>query len=122
MTGEKIGTIFIGKDKPLLGRKKWLALRKTTGTLVIDEGAVRAIRVGKKSLLASGISGISGSFTMGDVVEITEGAKKRIGKGIVNYSSEELALIKGKKSGEIKKILGDNVFQEVINRDDLIVY
>ena len=122
MSGEKIGTIFIGKDKPLLGKKKWLALRKTTGALVIDDGAVKAIRIGKKSLLASGITGISGEFTMGDVVEITESSRKRIGKGIVNYSSAELAMIKGKKSGEIKKILGENVFREVINRDDLIVY
>ncbi len=122
MAGEKIGTIFIGKNKPLLGKKRWLALRKTTGTLVIDEGAVRAIRVGKKSLLASGITELTGDFNMGDVVEITESSRTRIGKGIVNYSSDELALIKGKKTSEIKKILSDNVFQEVINRDDLIVY
>jgi glutamate 5-kinase len=122
MAGEKIGTIFIGKDKPLLGKKKWLALRKTTASLVIDEGAVKAIMVGKKSLLASGITGVNGVFNMGDVVEITETSRKRVGKGIVNYSSDELTLIRGKKSAEIKKILGDNVFQEVINRDDLIVY
>lgn len=122
MAGEKLGTIFIGKDKPLLGKKRWLALRKPTGSITIDEGAVKAIRIGKKSLLASGITGITGDFNMGDIVEITESARKKVGKGIVNYSSDELVLIKGKKSGEIKKIIGDNLFQEVINRDDLIVY
>ncbi len=122
MAGDKIGTIFIGKDKPLLGKKRWLALRKTTGILIIDEGAVKAIRVGKKSLLASGITGITGDFNMGDVIEIAESGRKRVGKGIVNYSSAELLQIKGKKSSEIKKILADNVFREVVNRDDLIVY
>jgi glutamate 5-kinase len=122
MNGEKMGTIFVGKSKPLTGRKKWLALRKPTGLLLIDEGAVRAIREGKKSLLASGITGIEGDFGMGDVVEMAGQGREKIGKGLVNYSYDELMKIKGKRSSEIKKVLGENVFQEVINRDDLIVY
>jgi glutamate 5-kinase len=122
MNGEKIGTLFVGTSKPLSGKKKWLALRKSSGTLLLDEGAVHAIRIGKKSLLASGISEIIGDFGMGDIVEMSDGRNNQIGKGIVNYSSEELVKIKGRKSTEIKKILGDNIFDEVINRDDLIVY
>jgi len=122
MNGEKMGTIFVGKNKPLSGRKKWLALRKASGLLLIDEGAVRAIRDGKKSLLASGITGIEGEFGMGDVVEMAGHGREKIGKGLVNYSCDELMKIKGKKSAEIKKVLGENVFDEVINRDDLIVY
>lgn len=122
MNGERIGTIFVGKDKPLTGKKKWLALRKPSGLLLIDEGAVRAIRDGKKSLLASGITGIEGDFGMGDVVEMAGTEREKIGKGLVNYSNDELIKIKGKKTAEIKKVLGENVFEEVINRDDLIVY
>ena len=122
MDGEKIGTLFVGRNKPLPGKKKWLALRKSSGILILDEGAVQAIRIDKKSLLASGISEISGDFSMGDIVEISDDKNNRIGKGIVNYSCTELSQIKGKKSSEIKKILGDNIFSEVINRDDLIVY
>ena len=122
MNGEKIGTIFVGKNKPLTGRKKWLALRKPSGVLLIDEGAVRAIRDGKKSLLASGITGIEGDFGMGDVVEMAGQDREKIGKGLVNYSNDELIKIKGKKSAEIKRVLGEYVFEEVINRDDLIVY
>ncbi len=122
LDGEKIGTIFIGKNRQLTGKKRWLALRKPAGTLVLDDGAVKAIRIGKKSLLASGIISTSGDFRMGDIVELSGQDRKKIGKGIVNYSSEELATIKGKRSSEIKKILSDNVFDEVINRDNLIVY
>ncbi len=122
MQGEKIGTLFIGRNSHLPGKKRWLALRKTSGILVLDDGAVQAVRIGKKSLLASGITGIIGEFDMGDIVEIADDHNNKIGKGIVNYSFTELGKIKGKKSSEIRKILGENVFREVIHRDDLIVY
>lgn len=122
LDGEKIGTIFVGKNRLLTGKKRWLALRKPAGTLVLDDGAVKAISIGKKSLLASGITASSGGFIMGDIVELSSHDRKKIGKGIVNYSCEELNKIMGKKTADIKKILGDNVFDEVINRDDLIVY
>ncbi len=122
MNGEKIGTLFVGKSKPLSGKKKWLALRKPSGVLVLDSGAVQAIRIGKKSLLASGVTGVIGEFEMGTIVEMSDADENKIGKGIVNYAAEELQKIKGKRSADIKKILGDNIFKEVINRDDLIVY
>ena len=122
MKGEKIGTLFVGRDRSLGSRKKWLALRKPSGFLTIDDGAVRALRVGKKSLLASGIINAQGDFDMGDPVEISSMKGELVGKGIVNYSSDELVKIKGRKSQDIKKILGSKYFDEVINRDDLIIY
>lgn len=122
LDGEKIGTIFVGKNKPLTGKKRWLVLRKPAGCLRLDTGAVNAIRIGKKSLLASGITGVDGAFAMGDIVEMAGDDGIRVGKGIVNYSSTELKKITGKKSPEIKKILGANYYEEVINRDELIVY
>jgi glutamate 5-kinase len=122
MDGERIGTLFVGKSKPLSGKKKWLALRKTNGMLVLDRGAVHAIRIGKKSLLASGITAVIGDFEMGNIVEMSDAGENRIGKGIVNYGSAELGKIKGMRSADIKKTLGENIFKEVINRDDLIVY
>ena len=122
MGGENIGTIFIGGGKPLQGKKRWLALRRPSGGLIIDAGAEEAICAGKKSLLASGITAITGSFDMGDIVEIAGPGGDKIGKGIVNYSSRELDSIRGRKSAEIKKVFGENFFKEVINRDDLIVY
>jgi glutamate 5-kinase len=122
MDGETIGTIFVGNDRQLSGRKRWLALRKAAGTIRLDPGAVVAICEGKKSLLASGITAIEGTFGMGDIVDLVDPEGRLIGKGISNYGSNELMLIKGKKSAEIKKILGENIFGETINRDNMIVY
>ncbi len=122
MDGENIGTIFAGNGKTLSSRKKWLAVRKPKGSLSLDDGAVAALVSGKKSLLASGILDIEGSFNMGDCVEFTGPGNLNIGKGIVNYDNNELHIIKGKKSSEIKKILGSRFFDEVVNRDNIVIY
>ncbi len=122
MRGEKVGTIFTGTARPLSSRKKWLAARSPKGTVVIDDGAVDAVVNRKKSLLASGIISVTGSFDMGDTVEILSMARKRIGKGIVKYNHEELQMIKGKSTREMEKILGIRFYDEVIHRDDMIIY
>ncbi len=123
MRGEKIGTIFIGSDHSMGGRKRWIAFGpKISGRIKIDDGAVKAISVNKKSLLASGILEVSGRFDLGDAVEIVDANDAPIGKGIVNYDVQELKLIKGRKTAEIRGILGGTYFDEVINRDDLIIY
>lgn len=123
MRGEKLGTLFMGKNKSLSSRKRWIAFNmKTNGKIRIDDGALRALREKKKSLLASGITGVEGRFAMGDAIEILDGHGKPVGKGIVNYSGGELQVIMGKKTAQIREILGGAYFDEVINRDDLIVY
>ncbi len=121
MDGEKIGTLFINEGKTLSSRKKWINLRKTKGIVEVDEGAVKALTRGKKSLLASGIISVSGKFDMGEIIEITGPGGIHVAKGIVNYKSEELDVIKGRKTSEIKKILGIKYYDEVINRDDMII-
>lgn len=123
LDGEKIGTLFFGRGKSLSSRKRWIAFsKKTKGTIRIDEGAVLAICDKKKSLLASGVITVEGVFEMGDAVEIDDPEGNPVGKGIVNYTSNELQVIKGKKTKEIKETLGSNYFDEVINRDDMIIY
>lgn len=123
MNGERIGTIFMGRECSLNSRKRWIAFNTDQkGALIIDEGAAKALCEKKKSLLASGIISVAGIFELGDAVEICDEQKRPLGKGIVNYSNEELFRIKGLRSDEIGKIFGENVFDEVINRDDLIIY
>lgn len=120
--GEKIGTLFSGKTQ-LKSKKRWLAFNvKSKGKLTIDGGAVKALKENKKSLLAIGITNVEGSFDLGDAVEIVDTKGTIIGKGIVNYTSDELHKIKGKNTQEIKKIFGSKYYEEVINRDDLIVF
>jgi len=121
--GEKIGTIFVGRDQSLGSRKRWIAFSmRNSGKIQIDDGALRALRDNKKSLLPSGITDVSGKFDLGDAVEIVDGNDHPVGKGIVNYDVHELRLIMGKKTKEIRNILGGTYFDEVINRDDLIMY
>lgn len=123
MKGEKVGTIFVGRGNSLKGRKRWIAFSASTrGFLTIDDGAVRALVERKKSLLATGVVSFEGKFDLGDAVEIRSFDGVPIGKGIVNYNSEELEKIKGKKTGEIRALLGETFFEEVINRDNLILY
>ncbi len=122
MKGEKIGTLFVGEEQHLSSRKKWVAARKPRGSVMLDEGAVSAIVDNKRSLLATGITSVSGVFDMGDSVELLDPTGTAIGRGIVNYNSMELDLIRGKKSAEIRSLLGIHYFDEVINRNDLIVY
>jgi glutamate 5-kinase len=123
MDGEKIGTLFFGKGKSLSSRKRWIAFsKKPKGALMVDDGAVNAICDKKRSLLASGVIAVEGVFEMGDAVEIHDAGGNHVGKGIVNYTNNELQVIKGKKTKEIKETLGGNYFDEVINRDDMIIY
>ena len=121
MAGEITGTLFVGQSVKINSRKKWISMRKAKGALVIDDGAVNAITCDKKSLLAAGITRVNGSFVMGDIVDIVNSRDIPVARGIVNYSSDELEQIKGKKNPEIRQIPGIHYFDEVINRDDFIL-
>lgn len=121
MKGKKIGTLFTGNGKSLTSRKKWLSLTKTAGAIVIDSGAQTAVVTGNRSLLATGITAVHGNFYMGDSVEIQNEQGDVLAKGVVNYPSDILDAIKGKKTSEVKKIVQGGFFQEVVNRDDMII-
>jgi len=118
---EKTGTLFAGENVHVNSRKKWISMRKGKGTLQIDDGAVKAITETKKSLLAAGITSVVGKFSMGDIVDVADSKGRCIARGIANYSSDELEMIKGRKTAEIRDILGMKYFDEVINRDDMII-
>jgi glutamate 5-kinase len=112
--GKKIGTLFIPKQK--LGNKtRWILHSHPEGTLVLDEGAVKAIK-NSKSLLPSGITQIKGSFKAGDVVFLNTFAK-----ALVNLNSEELKLVIGKHSTEIRKQLG-STHSDVVATPENIVF
>jgi glutamate 5-kinase len=119
LDGEQIGTLFQAK-KRLTRKKCWIAFAyKPRGTLWIDQGAQEALRSKGKSLLPSGVTRVGGDFSRGDCVEIANGDEKVIARGIVNYSSSDIAKIKGSKSIEIEKKLGYKYTEEVIHRDNM---
>ena len=121
MAGEEIGTIFYPQADKQAAKKRWIAYSlKPKGMLVLDQGAVRAVKEGGKSLLPSGIkSSAADIFQQGECVVLADEKGVRFAHGLVKYNSEEIKQILGKKSSEIQKILGFINSDEVIHRDDL---
>lgn len=116
-----LGTTFLTVKDRLSKRKQWLNFNlPSLGKIVVDQGAAEALIKRGKSLLPGGIIEIRGDFNSGDLVTISDG-KKEIGKGIANYSSDEIEKIKGAHSKEIEKILGYFNKTEVIHRDNMVI-
>jgi glutamate 5-kinase len=91
------------------------------GKLVVDSGAAIALRKQKKSLLAAGIKGVDGEFQRGDIVNICDPEGSRLGCGITNYSSADIAVIKGAHSEKIATLLGYDYGSEIVHRNNLVV-
>lgn len=121
--GEKhIGTRFHALPDSLENRKQWiLAGPSASGDITIDDGAVRAVVEKGGSLLAKGITKVSGQFVRGDVARIINSKGMLVAKGITSYSSKDLAKLAGKHSKDIGLILGYEYGSEVIHRDDLVI-
>ncbi|MBP8975382.1 MAG: glutamate 5-kinase [Bacteroidetes bacterium] len=116
------GTIFLPSEKKMTQRKQWIALiSRPSGSIIVDDGAQQALTALKKSLLPSGIISTNGKFNVRDIVLIYDRNGNLIGKGISNFSSDEVQLIKGKKSREMEAILKRKAPAEVIHRNNLVV-
>ncbi len=115
--GENIGTLFLAKDGKHKNRTRWIILSKTSGKLVVDKGAERAIK-NSMGLLPSGILEVNGMFDRGDIIEI-ESDGCVFAKGITDYSSSELNSIKGKHSDMIEGILGYKNYDEVVRKTNI---
>ncbi|MBX7147154.1 MAG: glutamate 5-kinase [Alphaproteobacteria bacterium] len=115
-------TTFIAQSEPITARKKWISgSLKPMGSIVLDMGAINALRLGK-SLLPAGITKIIGSFERGDAVVLLDPNHQEIGRGLVAYSTKDANLIIGCQTQEIEKILGYRGRDEMIHRDNLVLY
>ncbi|MCC6847679.1 MAG: glutamate 5-kinase [Deltaproteobacteria bacterium] len=116
-----VGTFFRPVGDRLASRKRWIAYTlKPGGSLVVDDGARRAIVEQGRSLLASGLRAVDGAFGVGACVQCKDLAGREFARGLVSYSAAELEKIKGRHSREIEGILGYKMGDEVIHRDDLV--
>jgi glutamate 5-kinase len=122
LQGELIGTHFEPQPEPTSARKRWIAYGLVpVGKLYLDEGAIAAISLAGKSLLAAGIKALQGEFDTQDAVQLCDSNGQEIARGIVNYNSNELQQICGRHSREIPTILGYAGAETVIHRDNLVL-
>ena len=120
--GEAHGTYFVPRRHKLTRRKCWIAFSlKPKGILTIDAGARTAVTRRGKSLLASGIVGVQGEFTVGAPVEFQAPGGAAVGVGLVNYGAADIRRIMGLRSQHISQVLGHKPYDEVIHRDNLVI-
>ncbi len=122
--GDDIGTLFVPERKGHMhSRQRFLAFfSEPTGSLVVDEGARKALCCQNRSLLPGGVLGSRGVFHRGDTVRILGCDNREFARGIVNYAYDEVAQICGLQTAEIAKRLGQaNRSQEVVHKDFLVL-
>lgn len=123
-SGDMVGTFFLPEQgKTIKGKKHWIAhVLRPSGTLYLDTGACRAIVERGKSLLPSGITRIEGNFEVGASVQCRCPGGQVVAAGLTNYTSADLNKIRGKKSAEIFDILGFCDSDEIVHRDNLVLF
>jgi glutamate 5-kinase len=119
-----VGTLFTagkadGRRRP--GRSRWIGSVQPAGRIVVDEGARAALVEKHKSLLPAGVVGADGDFEAGDIVAIVTLAGAIIARGQCNYRSDDVRLIAGKRTREVKTLLAEAAYDEVIHRDNLVM-
>ncbi|HXX88180.1 MAG TPA: glutamate 5-kinase [Candidatus Acidoferrum sp.] len=119
LNGEEIGTLFIPRKAGYTNRERWIRFSKSHGTIAIDGRAKDAL-VGGASLLASGIRKVEGEFDSGCIVSLVHWGHE-IARGIVEYSSEELNKIKGRRTDQIEAILGYKSSDSAINEGNIVL-
>ena len=98
-------------------RKAWIANQPSQGALVLDAGAVEALRRGR-SLLPRGVVEVRGDFAFGDPVDLEHGGEV-VGRGLSNFASDALRRIRGLHTSEIEAALGHKDYDEAVHRDNL---
>lgn len=121
VAGRFRGTFFPAAPRHHSQRAEWILHGRVAGgrAIIVDDGARDALLKKHKSLLPAGILRVEGHFREGDIVDVLDSSGRLIGRGLVNYSSAELDLIKGHRSHEIASILGSKPYDEAIHRDNL---
>jgi glutamate 5-kinase len=118
--GDTVGTRFEAREGRYSSFKLWLKYAKPTrGRVLVDAGAARALRDLGTSLLPVGIVDVAGDFDAGDAVEVAHEGRA-VGKGISNYSADELRQVRGLKSSSVRELL-PRATEEAIHRDYFVL-
>ncbi len=122
MNGDDVGTLLLPHGSPLPSRKHWIAYTlKPCGSIVIDEGACKALKERNSSLLPAGVVSVTGTFGVGDAVSIVSGRGDEVARGLARYSAAEVSQLAGGQSGQIAERIGSHTGDEIVHRDDLVL-
>jgi len=123
LEGKDAGTLILPRNAGKLStRKMWIAYaRHTRGTVLVDDGALKVLLEGGKSLLPAGITGGQGNFLRGEVVSIADQRGRVFARGIARWSKDQVERGRGKRSDEVRRLLGAETPAEVVHRDDLTI-
>jgi len=123
LAGRDTGTLILPrKTGKLRSRKMWIAYAMNAhGTITVDAGARKVLLEGGKSLLPAGVTGARGRFRPGDMVSIADRRGRVFARGIARWSSEQVDRGKGKRSADVRALLGPETPAEVVHRDDLTI-
>jgi len=120
LEGDDVGTLLTPGERKLSSRLQWIGhASRPSGSLVVDDGAARALVEGGKSLLPAGIEEVVGRFGKGDTVRILNAAGREIARGLTNYDSDSLGRIRGLKSHRIAQVLGEKLYDEAVHRNNM---
>ncbi len=122
LRGDKVGTFFMPRAKGIDSRKRWIAFGRTPrGKIIVDTGAKEALQKRGKSLLPAGVTDCEGDFEYGDAVDIVGIDGAVFARGLTNYGCSELRRIKGCKSDEVCRLIGEDYSEEVVHRDCMVI-
>lgn len=120
MDGEAIGTHLVAQTRKAHARKRWIADHlQLVGFVSVDDGAADKLLTQGKSLLPIGMTGVSGSFSRGDVIAVRDLAGREIARGLANYSAAEAQQLCRAPSADIERILGYAAEPEMIHRSNM---
>ncbi len=122
LAGRGPGTFFVPSGLPLDAKKRWLAyFQRPAGTIFVNECAVPVLREQGRSLLAVGVTGASGEFAAGDIVNIADHERNVFARGKAAFASEEIPVLAGKKGDAVAALHPARKRLEVVHRNDLVL-
>ena len=102
LTDASVGTVFAPRQTRMSSRRFWVRYAaEAAGSLTLDQGAVDAVVKRRRSLLPAGITGLSGKFSGGDVVDLLGPDAELVARGVVAYDAGELATMIGRSTSEL---------------------
>ena len=115
-------TWFLPAAEARSARKRWIAgSLQPAGAYTVDPGAARAL-AGGGSLLPAGVRAVSGQFVQGDAVLVLGPSGERLAQGLSAYGARDASKLSGRRSDEIEGLLGWRGRDELIHRDDLVLF